>query len=60
MIQQQGRRSGKFGSACIIEMLVVHFQLTKPAKKIARMCEYKPTGGFALALAAVSNNLFHC
>lgn len=49
-------RSGKFGSACIIGVLATHYEMTKPTKEVSSMRSYDPTGGFALALAAVSNS----
>jgi hypothetical protein len=47
-------RSGKFGSACIVETLSAHFQLAKPTEKVSKITIGDPIGGLALTIATVS------
>lgn len=51
---QQGTRSGKFGSACIVETLSVHYQMAKPTQEVPGYTLGPPIGGLALTIAAVS------
>jgi hypothetical protein len=59
-LQQQEKhtekRTGKFESAVIVEMLSAHFSLSNSKKKVDKAPICYPMGGTMLAIAAVSDN----